>query len=256
MGKRAARWTSAIAVILLSAGVATAQEVQTIRPGMTTEDVKAAFGEPAAIRTYGDYTYYFYQNGVEREYGTADIVFFLDGQVVDAVLRSSRREYAGESSSPRGVTPKPTPAGMRLEVPGAVESVEVRTAQPPPPPQPQPEVEEERPAAPPPLPPPMASSGTEFEDFVPICVQSFVDSEIFQRHEASPLCECTANESKSMGVEPATIARITEALKSDPSALSQDERVQQAGSTCIDRIMGEANGRRDGAEADTSGTGG
>jgi hypothetical protein len=49
-----------------------------------------------------------------------------------------------------------------------------------------------------------------------------------------------------MGVEPATIARIAEALRSDPSALSQDPQVQQAGSTCVERVLEESAARRGG----------
>lgn len=277
MGTRAARWTIALATALLVAVPATAQEMQTIRPGMSTDEVKAVLGAPAATRDYGDYTFYFYQNGVEREYGTADIVFFLDEQVVDAVLRSSWREYAGESSSPRGTEPRPTPGGMHLQVPGEVQAVEVRTMPPPPavqeqpaveepaveepaveeqqaPPEPQPEPVAERvneiPAeTPPPLPPPVLPA--EFEAFIPVCIQSFEDSGMMLRHEGRPLCQCTASESAALGVETAVIVRITEALKDDPSALSLDERVRQAGSTCVDRMMDAGR-----ADADTTGTGG
>jgi hypothetical protein len=134
MGKRATRWASGLAAVLLIAGTATAQEVQTIRPGMTVDDVKAVFGEPAGSRSYGNYTFYFYANGCEYECGTADIVFFDNGQVVDAVLRATWRSYAGESSSPRGTTPRPTPGGTRLQTPGEVQGVEVRPAGTPPPP--------------------------------------------------------------------------------------------------------------------------
>ncbi len=280
MGTRAARWMIALAMALLVAGPSAAQEMQTIRPGMSTDEVKAVLGAPATTRDYGDYTFYFYQNGVERQYGTADIVFFLDGQVVDAVLRSSWRDYAGQSSSPMGTEPRPTPGGTRLELPGEVQAVEVRTMPPPPPVQQEPAVEEpaveepaveepvveEQQAPPEPEPEPVAERvdespaemplppavlPAEFEAFIPICVQSFEDSGMMLRHEGRPLCECTASESAALGVETATIVRISEALKDDPSALSLDERVRQAGSTCVDRMMDAGR-----ADADTTGSGG
>jgi hypothetical protein len=129
--KTIARYATALAAILLMAGAATAQESQVIRPGMTEDEVKAAFGEPQGIRSYGSYTFYFYDNGCEQECGFPDTVFFQDGQVVDAVLRAPWRGYAGDSSSPKGVMPQPTPGGERLEVPADVEGVEVRPARVP-----------------------------------------------------------------------------------------------------------------------------
>jgi len=81
---------------------------------------------------------------------------------------------------------------------------------------------------------PLEALAQEFQDFVPVCIQTFVDNDIFQVHEARPLCECTARESAAVGVDPATIARIAEALRADPSALSQDPQVQQAGPVGLD----------------------
>jgi hypothetical protein len=230
----------ALAATVLVAGSATAQGVQTISPGMSMEEVTGIFGEPAAIRSYEAYTFFFYQNGVEEEYGTADIVFFDGGEVVDAVLRSSWRQYTGESSSPMGTVPSPTPGGMYLEVPARVEAVEVRTTQ-----QPAAQPREDQP----PPPPPSATGGTEFSAFIPICVTSFVDNQMLTPDASLKVCECTSNEAQAAGVDGATIASITEALKTDPSALSMDSRVQAAGSTCVDAFAG-------GAVADTTSSGG
>ncbi len=131
---RLARGAVAAVAMLLMAGAAWAQEAQTIRPGMTYDEVKSAFGDPQGMRSYGHFDFYFYDNGCEKECGFPDTVFFLDGQVVDAVLRAPWRDYAGQSSSPKGVKPRPTPGGERLRMPTAVERVEVRPAVPPPPP--------------------------------------------------------------------------------------------------------------------------
>ncbi len=129
--RRAARYTVALAATLLMASAATAQEVRTIRPGMAEDEVKGVFGEPRGTSARGVFTYYFYGNGCERDCGFPDLVIFQNGQVVDAVLRAPWHEYGGDSSSPKGTIPRPTPAGMRLQVPGAVEGVQVRPAPPP-----------------------------------------------------------------------------------------------------------------------------
>lgn len=132
MGLRnVARYGALLATIAVIAGAVRAQEMQVIRPGMTEQDVVAIFGEPQGKSNYGSYVFYFYDNGCERECGFPDTVFFEGGQVVDAILRAPWRDYAGESSSPKGVMPRPTPGGERLEVPGTLESVEVRPAPPP-----------------------------------------------------------------------------------------------------------------------------
>ncbi len=130
MMRRAA--LSALAAVMLAAGSTWAQDVQTIRPGMSYDEVKAVFGEPQSMRSYEHRDFYFYDNGCEKECGFPDVVFFLDGRVVDAVLRAPWRDYAGESSSPKGVKPRPTPGGELLQIPTAVERVEVRPAEPPP----------------------------------------------------------------------------------------------------------------------------
>jgi len=129
--RRAARCTFALAATTLLASAAMAQEVRTIQPGMTEGEVKGVFGEPRGTAARGSFTYYFYDNRCEPECGFPDLVIFRNSQVVDAVLRAPWHEYGGESSSPKGTVPRPTPGGMRLQIPGAVEAVEVRPAPPP-----------------------------------------------------------------------------------------------------------------------------
>ncbi len=129
--KRTARRATALAAILVLVGTAQAQETQFIEPGMGADQVKLVFGEPQGISSYGQFTFYFYDNACEKECGFPDIVFIQNGQVADAVLRAPWRGYNGESSSPKGVIPRSTPGGERLQVPAAVEGVEVRPAQVP-----------------------------------------------------------------------------------------------------------------------------
>jgi hypothetical protein len=101
--KSAARYVTVLAAIVAIVSAVKAQETQTIRPGMTEQDVVAVFGEPQGKSTYESFTFFFYDNSCEKECGFPDTVFFDGGQVVDAVLRAPWREYAGESSSPKGV---------------------------------------------------------------------------------------------------------------------------------------------------------
>jgi len=124
----------ALAATLVMVATAQAQqrEVRTIAPGMTADQVRAEFGQPAGTSSRGDFVFWFYDNGCERECGFPDLVVFQSGQVVDAVLRAPWHEYAGESSSPKGTIPRATPGGERLQMPeGEVEGVEVRPAVPP-----------------------------------------------------------------------------------------------------------------------------
>lgn len=118
----------ALALLLALGGPLWAQgDTRSIEPGMTVEAVRAELGPPLYERTYGDHTYYFYDNGCEKTCGFLDLVVFQGEQVIDAVFRAPWHHYTGESSSPKGIVPKPTPGGERLEVPdGAVEGVEVR----------------------------------------------------------------------------------------------------------------------------------
>jgi len=68
---------------------------QTISQGMTTEQVRGQFGAPATSRAAGEWTYWYYQNGCPVRCGSDDVVFFQNDRVVAAVLRTSRRRYAG-----------------------------------------------------------------------------------------------------------------------------------------------------------------
>lgn len=136
---RVAPWTAGLAALLVVTVTSGAQEPQIIAPGMSEDEVVAALGAPQGKSSYGEYTFYFYDNGCERECGFPDTVFFRGGQVVDAVLRATWREYDGESSSPKGTVPRATPGGERLQMPTA-DSVEVRPAET----TPTPPVEEKR----------------------------------------------------------------------------------------------------------------
>lgn len=80
--------------LLLAAAPADGQN-GTISPGMTTDQVRAAFGEPATWRAQGEWTYWYYHNGCPRRCGSDDVVFFRDGRVVTAVLRTPRRRVTG-----------------------------------------------------------------------------------------------------------------------------------------------------------------
>jgi hypothetical protein len=79
-----------------------------VRPGMTLAQVRAVWGEPLAVRTIGEHSYAFFANDCARACGMNDVVILERDQVVDAVVRDSRRRYAGVSSSPAGRTPSAT----------------------------------------------------------------------------------------------------------------------------------------------------
>jgi hypothetical protein len=70
----------------------------TIAPGMTTEQVRDRFGAPATTRAQGDWTYWYYHNGCPVRCGSDDVVFFQNERVVAAVLRTSRRRFAGPAA--------------------------------------------------------------------------------------------------------------------------------------------------------------
>lgn len=101
-------------VALGSRGVA----AQSVDPGMTKAQVVERLGAPHTERTSGAYTYLFYQNGVEYTAGMSDLVILQNDAVVDAIFRSSVREYTGRSSSPEGVAPvNSSESGERLAMP-------------------------------------------------------------------------------------------------------------------------------------------
>lgn len=84
----------------------------TVAPGMDQDQVIALWGPPAAIRHAGEFTYLHYRNGCEYTCGTDDVVILQNGQVVDAIVRWPGHGYSGQSSSPPGRTPEPTPPTM------------------------------------------------------------------------------------------------------------------------------------------------
>jgi outer membrane protein assembly factor BamE (lipoprotein component of BamABCDE complex) len=113
----------AICISLLIAVAATGVQraaAQSIDPGMTKAQVIERLGYPAAERTSGAFTYLFYQNGRERTVGMSDLVTLQNNAVIDAIFRSSERQYTGRSSSPEGVMPaNSAPSGERLAMPAS-----------------------------------------------------------------------------------------------------------------------------------------
>jgi hypothetical protein len=97
-----------VVLLLASARAASAQEVVSIKPGMSEAQVRTAWGEPLTVRTIGVMSYLYYRNDCLKRCGTYDIVFLEHGQVVDAVVRDRHRRYDGIASSPVGRTPEPT----------------------------------------------------------------------------------------------------------------------------------------------------
>lgn len=92
--------TLSLAVAAPIASAIAAQAPARIDPGMTRAQVVERFGRPSGERSAGTYTYLFYRNGCERACGTPDLVMLRDDAVVDAVIRSTARQYSGTSSSP------------------------------------------------------------------------------------------------------------------------------------------------------------
>jgi hypothetical protein len=80
----------AAALAAIPAGDAAAQK-RMIAPGMTPAQVRDIFGTPARTREAGEWSYWFYSNGCPVRCGSDDVVFFQQGQVVTAVLRTGRR---------------------------------------------------------------------------------------------------------------------------------------------------------------------
>jgi len=93
-----------------------------IRPGMSEADVRARWGEPAAVRHANDWTYLFYSNGNDRQVGWYDTVFLQGGQVVDCIARGPGHVYLGQSSSPGNRTPERTVPAQPVPPSGAAAS--------------------------------------------------------------------------------------------------------------------------------------
>lgn len=85
-----------------------AQDVKTIKPGMTGAEVKAQWGEPLTVRSIGIMSYMYYKSDCLKKCGTNDVVFLENGQVIDAVVRDKGRRYDGIVSSPVSRKPEPT----------------------------------------------------------------------------------------------------------------------------------------------------
>jgi hypothetical protein len=92
------RASLAFAAILLVASTSAARAQTPVRPGMTAEEVTAAWGAPTATRTRGNFTYMSYPSSCMPDCGTQDVVILQAGKVVDAIARSSNHPYEGPSS--------------------------------------------------------------------------------------------------------------------------------------------------------------
>ncbi len=88
------------AMAVLAPRASVAQEVKTIKPGMTEAEVRGVWGDPLTGRSMGDYSYLYFRNDCLQTCGTYDVVILEKGQVVDAVVRASDHAYDGMSSSP------------------------------------------------------------------------------------------------------------------------------------------------------------
>ena len=102
-----------LVALALVAGLAARAEAQaaTVRPGMTADEVKAAWGAPSAERTRGSFTYLTFPTACLPGCGTHDIVILQDGKVVDAIARSNGRRYEGNASYTARAPGYTAPAG-------------------------------------------------------------------------------------------------------------------------------------------------
>lgn len=90
--------TIALALVLVAGSAVEARAQTPVRPGMTAEQVTAAWGAPTATRTRGDFTYLSYPSSCMPGCGTQDVVILQGGKVVDAIARSANHPYDGPSS--------------------------------------------------------------------------------------------------------------------------------------------------------------
>lgn len=97
-----------VAFVLCFAVGAQAQDVKTIKPGMTEAQVREQWGEPLTVRKIGIMSYMYYRSNCLKTCGTNDVVFLEQGQVIDAVVRDKSRKYDGIASSPADRKPEPT----------------------------------------------------------------------------------------------------------------------------------------------------
>ena len=113
-----------------SAGARAQDTTSAVRPGMTEADVLNRWGEPVAVRRVNDWTYLFFRNNLERQWGYYDTVFLQNGQVVDAIVRASEHVYLGQSSSPPDRIPVFTPPATPRPDSGAGTVTGVRVTTP------------------------------------------------------------------------------------------------------------------------------
>lgn len=73
-------------------------QAQTVKVGMTADEVKAAWGEPFAARERGEYTYMLFPSDCLPGCGAHDMVMLQNGKVIDAIARSSGRHFEGTAS--------------------------------------------------------------------------------------------------------------------------------------------------------------
>ena len=92
------RPTVVLTAVLVTVSAAEARAQTPVRPGMSAEEVTAAWGAPTATRTRGDFTYMSYPSSCMPACGTQDVVILQGGKVVDAIARSSNHPYQGPSS--------------------------------------------------------------------------------------------------------------------------------------------------------------
>src|ERR1700720_4009312 len=93
-----------VVAFLFAAAAGSASAQASIDSGMTKDQVIAKLGKPASEHSSGNATYLFYPNGQEKTVGMSDMVALRDGKVVNAIFRSSARQYTGKSSSPAPVS--------------------------------------------------------------------------------------------------------------------------------------------------------
>ena len=111
---RSRKFAVVAAVLLAVPALLHAQQVDA---GFSRKQVEARLGPPAAVRTVGEYTYLFYNNGCEITCGQHDIVTLRGDKVTDAVLRGKGRTYSGQSSSPKGTPHQATPPAPQAKKP-------------------------------------------------------------------------------------------------------------------------------------------
>ena len=105
---------------------------QTISQGMTVAQVRGEFGAPATTREAGDWTYWYYHNGCPNRCGSDDVVFFQNGRVVAAVLRTRARRFQGPAADDAilGTGGGTSSSGVQ-GAPAIVGGVRVESAAPP-----------------------------------------------------------------------------------------------------------------------------